>query len=102
MSFESELENGNFCIPECINCKNIVWPPTDFCTKCFGKISLKRGDFEGKIVEFSKKDNDFFCVVEFSEKIRIMAKMIQTPNIGDSVKISKCGIENGNYFFHVN
>ncbi len=101
MSFESELKNGNFCIPECIECKEIVWPPTDFCSKCFGKISLKRGDFEGKILEFSKKEDEFFCVVEFYEKIRIMAKMLQTPKIGDSVKISKCGISDGSYFFEV-
>ena len=99
MSFESELENGNFCIPECSNCKNIIWPPTDYCTKCFGEVSLKKGDFEGKIIEFSKKDQDFFCVVEFYDKIRIIAKASQTPKIGDSVKISKCGISDGSYSF---
>jgi len=31
-----------------------------------------------------------------------MAKILQLPEIGQIVKISKCGISNGNYFFYVN
>jgi len=33
--------------------------------------------------------------------IRIMAKMSQIPKLEQRVKISKCGIKDGNYFFHV-
>jgi uncharacterized OB-fold protein len=101
MNFESKLNEGIFCIPECVECKKIVWPPSEFCNHCFGKVSLKEGPFVGKIIEFSRQDKQYFCLVEFEDAIRIMAKIPKIPNIGQSVKISKCGISNGNYFFQV-
>ncbi len=102
MNFESELSKGKFMIPECSVCKKIVWPPTEFCDDCFGSVSLKNGDFEGKIIEFSKQNNNYFCVIEFENTIKIMAKMSEIPKIGQMVKISKCGISNDDYFFYVN
>ena len=102
MSFESELLQGNFCIPVCTVCKKINWPPTEFCNHCFSQVSLKKGDFEGKIIEFSRQNDEYFCLVEFENTIKIMAKILETPQIGQIVKISKCGILNGKYFFHVN
>lgn len=102
MNFESELSQGNFCIPECIVCKKIVWPPTEFCNHCFGSVLLKKGDFEGKIIEFSSKDGEYFCLVEFEKEVRVLAKTLQIPKIGQIVKISKCGIVDEDYFFYVN
>ena len=102
MSFESELSQGIFCIPKCDNCKKFVWPPTEFCNICNEKTSVEKGDFEGKIIEFSKQNEDYFCIVEFKKEVRIIAKMQKTPNIGQMVKISKCGILDNNYFFYVN
>jgi len=102
MNFESELAQGKFYIPECTICKKIVWPPTEFCDHCFGLISLKKGDFEGKIIEFSRQNEEYFCLVEFEKTIRVLAKILKIPEIGQTVKISKCGISNGNYFFYVN
>ena len=102
MSFESELTQGKFCIPECSSCKKIVWPHTEFCNHCFGKVSLKKGEFEGKIIEFSRQNEEYFCLVEFENTIRIMAKMLQIPKIDKIVKISKCGVYDGHYFFEVN
>ena len=101
MNFESELLEGKFTIPECTVCKKIVWPPMEFCNNCFGQISLKKGEVDGKIIEFSRQNEEYFCLVEFENTIRIMAKMLQIPKIDQIVKISKCGIDNGNYFFHV-
>jgi len=102
MSFESELLQGKFCIPICAVCEKIVWPPAEFCNYCFGQVSLKKGDFEGKIIEFSRQNEEYFCVVEFENTIKLMAKIFQIPKIGQTVKISKCGISNGDYFFHIN
>jgi len=102
MSFESELSKGKFTIPECTECKKIVWPPAEFCSNCFGQTRLKKGVFEGKIVEFSKQNDTYFCLVEFENTIKIMAKMLETPKINQMVKISKCGISNDNYFFEIN
>ncbi len=102
MNFELELSKGKFSIPECTSCKKIVWPAAEFCNHCFGLVSLKKGDFKGKIVEFSRQNEEYFCLVEFENTIRIMAKISQTPKIDQRVKILKCGITNGNYFFYVN
>jgi len=101
MSFESELSKGNFCIPECIKCKKTIWPPSEFCDRCNGKVSLKSGEFEGKIIEYSKQNKDYFCMVEFSNSIRLMARMNEVPKRNQIVKILKCGIFKGNYFFQV-
>ena len=55
MSFETELSKGKFSIPECLTCKKIIWPPSEFCDNCNGETSLKKGEFEGKIIEFSRQ-----------------------------------------------
>ncbi len=102
MSFDSELAKGVFTLPQCDRCKKTVWPPSEFCDHCFGHVVLKKGDFEGRIKEFSRQNEQYFCVVEIEKTVRIMAKIPTVPQIGQSVKITKCGIENGNYFFHVN
>ncbi len=101
MNFESELSKGNFYIPKCTKCFKVVWPPSEFCNHCFGDVSLKKKVFEGKIIEFSRQDDEYFCLVEFEKEIRVMAKMLNTPKTDQRVKISKCGIFNGNYFFQV-
>ena len=101
MSFEKELEKGQFCIPECTVCKKLVWPPSEFCDKCDGEISLKKEEFKGKIIEFSRQNEEYFCMVEFCDSIRIMAKMATCPKKDQTVKILKCGIDKNNYFFHV-
>lgn len=101
MNFESELSSGRFCIPSCMQCKKVVWPPTEFCSRCFGTITLKHGDFAGKIVEFSEYHDHYFCVVEFEGSVQVMAKISNMPVVGQSVKIVQCGISDGNYFFNV-
>ena len=101
MNFETELALGNFYIPECGKCMKVVWPPSEFCNHCFGEVLLKKKVFEGKIIEFSRKDDEYFCLVEFEKEVRVMVKTPNIPKIGQIVKILKCGISNGNYFFHV-
>ena len=63
-----------------------------------GKTSLKEGEFQGKIIEFSKQNEDYFCIVEIEDSFRIMAKMSNEPHIDQSVKISKCGIDKKLFF----
>ncbi len=102
MNFESELRNGNFIISECINCKKIVWPPSEFCNKCFNEVSWRKGSQEGKIVEFSKQNNDYFCLVEIENTIKIMGRMQSgIPDIGKRVKIERCGMKDENYYFEI-
>ncbi|MDH3312790.1 MAG: zinc ribbon domain-containing protein [Nitrosopumilus sp.] len=101
MNFETELSQGNFYIPECTKCTKVVWPPSEFCNHCFGEVLLKKKVSEGRIIEFSRYDDAYFCLVEFEKEIRVMAKISNMPKIEQRVKISKCGISNGNYFFHI-
>ena len=102
MNFQYELAKGKFCIPECSVCKKTVWPPAKFCSYCFGTVLLKKEDVEGKILEFSRQNEEYFCLVEFKNTIKIIAKILTPPKVGQVVKISKCGISDGNYFFYVN
>ena len=101
MNFDDELSKGNFLIPQCSECKKIVWPPASFCNNCFGKVILKNKEKQGKIVAFSKQENVYFCLVEFKGDIKIMAKKTEPPKKNQTVEISKCGIKNNNYFFEV-
>ncbi len=101
MSFEDKLSKGQFYIPECLACKKIIWPPSEYCDKCNRKTSLKKEEFEGKIIEFSKQNENYFCLVEFCNAIKLMAKMTSSPKKNQIVKISKCGINNGSYFFQI-
>jgi uncharacterized protein len=102
MNFELELEKGNFIVAECMHCKKIVWPPSEFCNQCFKEISWRKGSREGKIIEFSKQNNNYFCLVEIENTIKIMAKISSgIPNIGQRVKIESCGIKDKNYYFEI-
>jgi uncharacterized OB-fold protein len=102
LNFESELKKGNFIISECSKCKKIVWPPSEFCNLCLGNNSWRKSSGIGKIIEFSKRGNAYFCVAEIEETIRIMCDLVsEAPKIGDQIKIIKCGISNGNYFFKI-
>ena len=101
MSFDSELARGIFLMPRCDSCKKTVWPPSEFCSGCFGPTTLKKWDHDGRVKEFSRKDGQYFCVVELEKTVRIMAKISTMPEIDQSVKITGCGIKDGSYFFHV-
>jgi hypothetical protein len=99
MNFENELKHGKFVVSECLYCKKIVWPPSEFCNQCFKEVNWRNNIQEGKIIEFSKQDDYFFCLSEF-ESIKIMGKLQSgIPGIGKRVRMAKCGINNNNYFF---
>ena len=102
MNFEYELKNGNFIIAECTNCQKIVWPPSDVCNRCFRNVSWRNSSYEGKIIEFSKQDNNYFCVVEIENEIRVIGSLSSgIPNIGQHVRIEKCGLKDENYYFEI-
>lgn len=100
MNVESELKKGNFVLGECTNCKKTVWPPSDYCNRCFGKIIIKKGPPEGKIIEYSKLEKNYFCLAEFEKEVKIIGKISSgIPKSNQRVKIQKCGIKDDNYFF---
>ncbi len=101
--FESELERGNFVTSECSNCKEIVWPPSDFCSKCLGNVKWRDVLKNGKLLEFSIKDGKIFGIAEFENKIRVISTLksseIGEPKIGQDLILENCGFKDGNYSF---
>jgi hypothetical protein len=93
--FEAELKNGRFIIPECPKCQKVIWPPSEFCTQCFGNTVWCAVSDSGTLVEYSAKDGAMFCIVEFENSIRIMGSLHcdKTPVIGQKIKISSCGFD---------
>jgi len=99
MKFESELKQGRFVISECSKCKKVIWPPNEICNSCFGDAVWKEGPNQGKVLEFSKKDGVYFCLVEFSDGIRFIGSLEENPEIGQNVKIKHFSVIDGNYSF---
>jgi len=99
MNFESELKKGNFMVTECNNCQKIVWPSSEYCNFCFKETRWRASSGIGKILEFSKKDETFFCLVELENAIKIIGQIsFENPKVGDKVCIDECGIINNNMF----
>ena len=102
-NFEAELKKGNFLVSKCTHCKKIVWPPSKFCNRCFQKNSWKKVSKRGRIVEFSKQNNFYFCLAEFENTIRIIGKILSgMPQVDQNIMIEKCGIDSdGNPYFEM-
>ena len=101
MNFEKELTRGNFFISICPKCEFTVWPPNNICSKCFGKTNWKKILPVGKIIEFSKESDRFFCLAEFQNNLRLIGtiKSNETPVVGQKVIIENTTIHDGNYSF---
>lgn len=98
MKFDSELKKGNFLLSECPNCQKIVWPPSEYCDNCLREVNWQKSSGIGTILEFSKHDDQFFCVAEIDNSLRLMGKIVSgTPDIGKKVTITDCKIDEQNY-----
>lgn len=89
--FEDKNSERNFLCSECQRCNKLVWPPNNYCNKCFGEVTWRPVSSMGKVIEFSKKNDDVFCIAEFENEIRIMGSLECSvmPLIGQSVKLIK-------------
>ena len=100
--FDIELKKGNFITSECQYCQKIVWPPSNYCNKCLNPVRWRDVSLYGKIIEWSKKGNDIFCISEFENTIRIIGKLDgkdKTIRSGKSVKLSNCSMNDKCKFF---
>lgn len=96
--FEQELKNNNFLCSHCTTCDKLVWPPSDFCNSCFSDVVWKPVSRFARLIEFSRKDNEYFCIAEFEENIRVMGSIQNSHNlkINQPLFLVKCdydGIE---------
>jgi len=92
--FKSELKKGNFVCSECVKCNKLVWPPSDFCNRCFHDVIWRQVSVNGRLVEFSEKDSNIFCIGEFENTIRVMGTLkanVGDIKIGQEIKLAKCG-----------
>ena len=50
--FIANIKKGNFVLPYCRYCKKNIWPPVDYCIKCFNKLELINLQNEkGKLID---------------------------------------------------
>jgi uncharacterized OB-fold protein len=93
--FETELKKGRFIVGQCVKCQKIVWPPSDFCSDCFGSVSWRDLRQPGILIEYSQKDEKKFCLVEFEKIIRIMGMFLGNiePAIGQKILLAQCGFD---------
>ncbi len=99
--FEYELKNDNFVCSKCNKCDKLVWPPSDFCNSCFGVVEWKQLNRTAKLIEFSKKDDELFCIAEFEGKIRIVGRLQNSTDlkIGQPLILTKCDYDGVEKFF---
>jgi uncharacterized OB-fold protein len=79
--FEQELKNNNFLCSYCVKCNKLVWPPSDYCNKCFNEVVWRSVSRVAKLVEFSSKDKEYFCIAEFEGNIRVMGHIEDASNL---------------------
>ena len=103
MNFEEELSKGIFMISTCPKCEQTIWPPNEICSKCFGPAKWEKGSEFGKIIEFSQKNEEYFCLGEFDKGVKIMGSLSakSKPEIGQKIRLTKAEINNGNYNFQM-
>jgi uncharacterized OB-fold protein len=90
--FEMELKNNNFLCSQCTKCNKLVWPPSEFCNKCFSDVIWRPVSRYAKLIEFSRKDSKLFCIAEFEDGIRVMGSVENASNlqVGQSLFLIKC------------
>ena len=98
--FEQELKNNNFSCSYCTKCNKPVWPPNDFCNRCFNTVIWRPVPRSAKLIEFSSKNNEFFCIAEFEDGIRVMGKIENASGlkIGQSLSLVKCDYDGTEIF----
>jgi len=90
--FEQELKNNNLVCSQCDKCRKLVWPPSEFCNKCFSEVRWRSVSRIAKLVEFSRSNGEFFCIAEFDGGIRVMGTVenVSDLQVGKSLFLVKC------------
>lgn len=93
--FENELKNNNFVCSTCLKCQHFVWPPSEFCNKCFGDVSWRPVSTNAKLVEVSSKDGKNFCIAEFEGNIRVFGMILGSsrPSPGQNLTLEHCSYD---------
>ncbi len=68
MKFDSELKKGIFVVGKCSKCNKVTWPPSDYCSICFGDLDWKQASYDGKLIEFTKKIMKIFVLLRLMKE----------------------------------
>ena len=98
--FQNELVKGNFVISRCEKCNKNVWPVNDFCDNCFSRVYWVRGSRSAKIIEYSRKNDNWFCLVETADHIRMLGTLESDtePKIKQKIVLNNCYFDKKPYF----
>jgi len=98
--FEEKLKNGIFVISFCQSCKKPIWPPSNNCDICHNVSTWETASKIGKVIEFSKKDANYFALIETNNQIRILGSIVGNvePKIGQNVELEKCSFNDSPKF----
>ena len=68
----------------------MFWPAQKVCNKCGKNTSWYESSYKGTIIEFSKKDSEFFGLVKINDSIQVLGRIIssETPYVGQIVKMT--------------
>lgn len=90
--FEQELKNNNLVCSQCARCNMVVWPPSEFCNRCFDNVTWIPLSRKAKLIEFSRKDDQYFCIAELESGIRLMGTVESATDlkIGQHLILAKC------------
>ncbi len=99
--FEEELKKNNFVCSECLKCQKIVWPPSEYCNKCFGNVTWRKISRNATLLEYSCKNGEYFCLAELEEgQIRLVGKILESSRIeiGQKLILEKCDYDGSERF----
>ena len=98
--FEEELKNNNFVCSECLKCQKIIWPPSNYCNKCFRNVIWRQVSRNAILLEYSYENGECFCLAELEDQIRLVGKILE-PNkleIGQKLVLEKCDYDDSEKF----
>ena len=98
--FQNELKKGNFIISKCEQCNKIIWPVNDFCDNCFSTVSWISGSKSARIIEYSRQNGKWFCLVETGDKVRILDTLLcdNEPEIEQKILLDRCFFDKKPHF----
>jgi uncharacterized OB-fold protein len=103
--FFEYLKKSEFMLPVCTKCNCSAWPPSSYCPQCRSKISLKKIDTTGTLLEFSRSHvrgkEGVFGLVEISG-IRLVGSFGDYElKVGMKVKMTSCGLQSDGTAFYL-
>ena len=103
MSFEEDLSGGVLTVSTCPKCRITVWPPSKICSRCFGPTDRRRCAGTGKVAEYSRDGQRYFCIAELDEGFRIMGSLSSgtAPRIGQRIRLKRAGMDGDGYEFEM-